>query len=78
MVTAFDFFAHWCACSLQVAVAAAGDAKAVAFGRIHHTRTPPDFTLPGLRVKLPSNEVIWFVDAGITRTMEDDVDRSRK
>ena len=55
---------------------AAGDSKAPAFGRIHHTRTPPDFRLPCLRVKLPSNEVVWFVDYAITRTMEDDVDRS--
>jgi hypothetical protein len=152
----------------QIVFVAAGDSKAPAFGRIHHTRTPPDFTLPCLRVRvcaestpapsppppasvpaparprpkpshvclraevvpnpppahptpphararlcirtraplphphslpcaptaphplpttcapppppcgqIPSNEVVWFVDHAITRTMEDDIDRSK-
>jgi hypothetical protein len=55
---------------------AAGDSKAVAFGRIHHTRTPPDHSLPCLRVVPTDGEVVWFADHAITRTMEDEVDRS--
>lgn len=59
----------------QVAFVATGSSKAVAFGQIHHTVTPPDATLPCVRVK-PVRECVWFVDADITRTMEDEIDRS--
>lgn len=48
----------------------------MAFGRVHHTVTPPDASLPCVRVKPVPGLCVWFVDREITRTMEDEVDRS--
>lgn len=64
---------------LQVFVVAAGVMKRGAFAKVHHHRTLPDPTLPLVRLR-PTNHkpVTWFVDAAVTMTMEDEIDRSKK